>query len=170
MSARSIVTLVIIGALALSLVLMAKAWWGADDSLPGDRRAYELDELDVVLAVPVELNDLTHDARTVSGLGSVVSMRASTLPDASGTGCTLGILYSVDKSDIGVPGARWDQAGIERGIAGTGDTPPTVKELTDSYLIFEPSQAVCSTDEAKVEQEATKRSALWQSLQTAVER
>jgi hypothetical protein len=168
MNTRTIVTIIIIAAVIALAAFLIKPW-EEDQVLEGDNRAYELQELDLALAVPPELNDLTHDERTIQGLGTVLAMRASTLPDASGTGCMLGMLYTIEKSDVGEPGARWDQAGIEAGLAGTGETPPQVKAFDEFYLIFEPSQAVCSTDEEKAEQEMTKRSALWQSLRTATE-
>lgn len=123
-------------------------------------RTYNLSEFGVALTVPSSLNDLAHSARTQLGINTVLHM----MVDES---CEIGVFYQIQKNAIETSRTSWTEETLEAAQGERDGQPAQVKEFTDFYLVFEPSEAPCSENERAAEEEAARRMDLWNAVVTA---
>jgi hypothetical protein len=159
MSKRAGFVLIAIGAL---VTIAAGAWATRGNTSGTSAKEVPLTELGVRIKVPQSIASLTYRVEQVQALGPVLFMRTPELPE----GCAVGVFYRLQKSAV-VPGAQWSPETVEAATKPQGDVPPRAKVFSDFYLIFEPSQAACSADQAAVDHEAQVRQNVWSSVQTA---
>jgi hypothetical protein len=147
------------------LVAVGVALWltrGGDSSAALSTKDVPLTELGVRIKVPQSIASVTYRVEQVQALGPVLFMRTPDLPE----GCAVGVFYRLQKSAV-VPGAQWTPETVEAATKQQGDVPPRAKAFNDFYLVFEPSQAACSADQAAIDHEVQVRQDIWSSVQTA---
>jgi|GEM_PF-6829227 len=125
---------------------------------------FELKQLGVSISPGSLPPSLTYDARTAQGVGSVLFMTTEEIR-ASAPDCYLGAFYRIEKAALvegGENRTNWTLETLEAAANAT-TSPPSAKEFDDFFLVFEPSQAVCSgnSDEPRL------REALWMTVTTA---
>ncbi len=145
----------------LGVALLAYAVSQRDDAA-GTPRTLNLTEFGIALDLPPSLDGLTYTARneTPNGPGTVLHMMTEDQ-------CDIGAIYKIPTNAISKSGTTWTKETLEENMGPVGNNPARVKKFTDFYLVFEPSQAACSSDSEIVQQEAAQRLALWNSLVTA---
>ena len=143
---------------ALALIVYAL---GQRDNATSSAHTFNLSEFGVAIDIPGSLSDLTYEVREPTpGPGKILYMNVNGV-------CTIGALYQIKKNAIATSGTPWTEKQLEEAQIPTGNDPARVKEFTDFYLVFEPSEVACSSDEDEAAQEAEKRLALWNALVTA---
>jgi hypothetical protein len=142
--------------LAAVVLLVAGVWYASEKAPPPE---LDINELGVVLDLGERSNDYSYTTRTVQGVGTVAFVSSPLLTPAA-EACELGALYRLKKEGFEQYRTRWTEETLKLAAEG-GDIPPQVKEFDDSYLIFEPSQAVCTSDQGL---EVELRSALLDSI------
>jgi hypothetical protein len=126
-----------------------------------------LGEFGVELTLDESLIEETlREAREEEGLGTVVHV-LSTRFMSGGTACPLGAFYTIDQNAIRDSATTWTEESLALWQAPQGAEPARVKQFTDFYLIFEPSEESCSDDESLESDEAAARRALGEALTTA---
>lgn len=153
---RITVVIVLVG---IALVVYAVSARSTAVSTP---RTFNLSEFGIALTIPGTLNDLSYVARDESenGPGTLLHMY---IHDT----CEIGAFYEIQKNAIAESGTPWTKETLEQFAVPVGVNPARVKEFTDFYLVFEPSQEPCSSDTAQAERDTAKRLELWNSLMTA---
>ena len=153
---RKLIIVVVLVALALIVYAVSQR-----SNATTSARTYNLSEFGIAIDVPGTLSDLTHEVKQINPTpGTILEMRVDET-------CTIGAFYTVQKNALDASGNQWTEELLESAQFPSGGNPGRVKEFTDFYFVFEPSQAACSTNEADAEREAAKRLALWNSLVTA---
>jgi hypothetical protein len=127
------------------------------------RASVPLTELGLRVSVPQDIANLSYRVEQVQAIGPVLFMSTPDLPQ----GCAVGVFYRLQKSALGPAGSRWTAESVAAATHERQGVPPQAKEFGDFYLIFEPSQAACSSDQAGVERESVVRQKVWGSTQTA---
>ncbi len=122
-----------------------------------------LTELGVRISVPQDIANVAYRVEQVQSLGPVLFMSTPDLPP----GCAVGVFYRLQKSAIAPAGSRWTAQSLAAATHSEQGVPPQAKEFGDFYLVFEPSQAACSSDQAGVDRESVVRQKVWGSTQTA---
>ncbi len=150
----------LIPVVAIALALLVYTLTQLTDTAPS-ARTFDLSEFGVAIDIPASLSDLTYEVREPTpGPGKILYMQVS---DA----CIIGALYQIQKNAIKSSGTPWTEKQLEEAQLPTGTEPARVKEFTDFYLVFEPSQAACATDADVAAEESEKRLALWNALVSA---
>lgn len=152
----------IIAIVVLVVLAVAAFFYNARTGTDTQARTLNLNEFGVALDLPASLSDVTYTAQTQEGIGTVLFAHA--------LNCTLGAFYKIDKTARGgivETKTTWTKEKLETAQAPQGDSPAQVKEFTNFYLVFEPSQAACSSDQDRIAAESEKRTALWNALTTA---
>ncbi len=131
-------------------------------SMNGEPRTLNLSEFGIALEIPGTLRDLTYTTSDESGggPGTVLHMKIKET-------CEIGAFFEIQKNAIKNSGTTWTEESLEEFSMPAGANPARVKEFTDFYLVFEPSQEPCSSDADEAQRETEKRLALWNSLVTA---
>ncbi|HYC83165.1 MAG TPA: hypothetical protein VEB60_01290 [Candidatus Paceibacterota bacterium] len=124
-------------------------------------RAFSIPELGIKLEIPSAIEEPTYRIAAVRAVGPVAHVSTRSLSEANPE-CSLGVLYKlpIDANQK----TRWTKQELEAATAWHDDRPPQAKKLGNFYLVFEPSQTVCSAD---AQTEAGLRSEFWKSLQSA---
>jgi hypothetical protein len=147
--------IVLIGVVLIVYAVMQRS------SMATTPKTLNLAEFGIALTIPSSLRDVTYEAKDGSpGPATVLHMYVN------GT-CEVGAFYEIQKNAVGKSGTPWSKETLEQFQVPMGQNPARVKEFTDFYLVFEPSQEACSSDTKQAEEEAQKRYDLWNALSTA---
>ncbi len=153
---RNIIIAVILIALALIVYSISER-----NDTPSTPRVFNLAEFGVAIDIPATLSDLTYVVQQpAAGTGQILNMRINDT-------CTIGAFYQMQKNGVENSGTPWTEELLEAAQMPSGTDPARVKEFTDFYLVFEPSEQPCSTDTDAIALETEKRLALWNALITA---
>ncbi|OGG47290.1 hypothetical protein A2671_00075 [Candidatus Kaiserbacteria bacterium RIFCSPHIGHO2_01_FULL_49_13] len=160
MSRKFIFPLIVIGA----ILAAAGVWYAvAYEVFEGKVKYLNLQEFAVRLHIPPELKQIRYETREVESIGPMLFVSDASLEDDT---CVLGVFFKINKAEVR-SGAKWNREALERAMVLENDRLPQVKEFTDFYLVFEPSQTACASDASDGELEKSHRALLWQSLTTA---
>jgi hypothetical protein len=142
------------------LALLVYAIYARKDAI-ATPRTLNLSEFGVALTIPATLTDVSFVARTeTDGPGTVLHAYVR-------TSCEIGAFYEIQKNAISKSGTPWTKETLEQFEIPIGANPARVKEFTDFYLVFEPSQEPCTGDTAQETKDTAKRYDLWEALSTA---
>ncbi|MBX4215615.1 hypothetical protein KW797_01560 [Candidatus Parcubacteria bacterium] len=142
------------------VVLAILAVWGAGNMREND---FTLKNLGVAINADGLPPSLTYDPGTMPGVGPVAFITTGEIK-ASAADCYLGSFYRISKDSLmqGTHKTRWTTESLLAQVNPTS-SPATVKEFEDFFLVFEPSQSVCSgnSDEPRL------REQVWLKVPTA---
>jgi hypothetical protein len=130
---------------------------------PGGSYTVALRELGVRLQIPGTVPGVEYTTRAVPLVGTVADLYNEDIRHAN-PACTLGAVFRIEMRDLAQPKTRLTQESLEAATVWQGDIPPQAKEFPEFYLVFEPSQAVCSDD---AEAESRMRTEVWRSIEGA---
>jgi hypothetical protein len=150
----------LLGILVIGALVALIAYFGNREHSATSTRTFNLSEFGVAITIPSSLNDLEYSVRTQQGINTVLHM---IIEDS----CEIGVFYKIEKDAIPASRTNWTKDSLAAAQGSVDGNPAQVKEFTDFYLAFEPSQATCSTKESDIETETKKRADLWNSLVTA---
>jgi hypothetical protein len=129
-------------AAAIIALFIAGGFYASQHQPPIDLKIHELS---VKLPVNNRTYGYTYGTQNVLGYGTVAFVSSPKLAPLEDT-CQLGAFYRLKKQGFEQYRTRWSEESLQTAAQAS---PPTVKEFNDSYLVFEPSQAVCSSDPAR---------------------
>ncbi len=153
---RNIIVVLILIALAVVAYALSQR-----TTVTPTAHTYNLTEFGIALDIPASLDDLTYEVREPTpGPGKILYLNVN-------GACTIGAVYQIQKNAIKQSGTPWTEKQLEDAQLPLGTEPARVKEFTDFYLVFEPSQDPCSADADKAAEESEKRLALWNAIVTA---
>lgn len=157
MQKRILISIIIV---CIGIALVAYALTHRD-SAAGTLDTFNLSEFGIALDIPSTLADITYVSQDESEKGPGIVLHTFT-----GT-CELGAFYQIQKNAIPKSNTTWTEKTLEQFTAPQGNNPASVKEFTDSYLVFEPRPEPCATEEKEIAEETEQRLALWNSLVSA---
>ncbi len=127
----------------------------------GTNAALDMQSIHVRIPLPERLALVRVATGTVQGIGTVYHVRSGTLDS-----CDIGVFYRINKDSVASSRTRWTKDTLDMAARTDIDVPPQVKAFDDFYLVFEPSQAACSTD-PQTSGELEERALLWRALPSA---
>lgn len=156
-----------LGAVTTALILIGIAiFWYSRTTASGEE-TFRLGEFGVELTVSRALaRDLSRTTARQEGVGDVVHITSSAFRSGD-TACPLGVFYKIDKDSIASSQTSWTEETLEMWQAAQGEEPARVKQFTDFYLVFEPSDSTCTDDADEITAEEEAKRNLAGSLGTA---
>ncbi len=152
------------GAIIIAIIALVSYFIFTRDDRGSTSDSYRLREFGLEITVPRELRDMQYIEQQGT-LGQQLLMRSGDIESAGKSACDLGVFIKIPKDDIPTDSV-WTTEHLMEARGEIGGKPAQVKEFTDFYLVFEPSEAVCATGN-NVGREQAERTALWQSLTSA---
>jgi hypothetical protein len=152
----------LIVAIIVAVVIIGVVLYGTQVSSPlnSEPQRFNLNEFGIAILVPGSVDDLAYEPRTQNGVGTVLHMKVE-------NECEIGVFYKIEKNRIAQSRTSWTRETLQAAMVATDDKPAQVKEFTDFYLVFEPSQAACSSDADTIAREQKKRTDVWSAVTTA---